>query len=79
MFVLNYSFPLIIKYLSNFFFPKYAYLFVIHIDEARMHEKIGICSWAVTYEYLLPFLEVPQRVALAAIRCRVEICRNLRQ
>lgn len=41
-----------------FFIFFYAYLFVIHIDEARMHEKIGICSWAVTYEYLLPFLEV---------------------
>lgn len=52
-------------------------MLVIHADEARVHEEIGVRPRAVTYEYLLPFLKVPQRVTLAAIRGRVEIRRNL--
>jgi len=52
-------------------------LFVIHADEARVHEEIGVRSRTVTYEHLFPFFEVPQRVALAAIRDRVEVRRNL--
>lgn len=52
-------------------------MFVIHADEARVHEEIGVRPRAVAYEYLLPFLEVSQRVALAVIRGRVKVRRNL--
>lgn len=56
-----------------------AYLFVIHIDETRVHEKVGIRPRAVTYKYLFPFLEIPQCVTLATISRCVEIRRDLRR
>lgn len=54
-------------------------LFVVHVDEARVHEEVGIRPRAVADEYLPALLEVPQCVALAAIRRRVEVRRDLRE
>lgn len=53
------------------------HLIVVHVDEARVHKEVRIRPRTVTNEYLFPFLEVPQRIALAAIRRRVEVRRDL--